>query len=98
MSQRAAAVHRIVMPDPGDASGLAGLIDGGLLDPAAIVCIMGKTPGNGLTNDHTREFATRSVAALLAQRLGQSEDAVRDRILLLFSGGTEGLLAPHLLV
>src|SRR5258706_9432784 len=98
MTVRAAAVHRIPMPDPGDASRLAALIGAGVLDPAAIVCIMGKTPGNGLTNDHTREFATRSVAEVLAQRLGQSDEAVRARVLLLFSGGTEGFLAPHLLV
>lgn len=98
MISRAAAVHRIAMPDPGDAAGLSKLIDDGVLDPAAIVCVMGKSPGNGLTNDHTREFATRTVAELLAQRLGQSATAVRERVLLLFSGGTEGFLAPHLLV
>ncbi|MBV8166056.1 MAG: ring-opening amidohydrolase, partial [Alphaproteobacteria bacterium] len=98
MSTRAAAVHRIAMPDPGDASGLAALIDDGVLDPRAIVCVMGKTPGNGLTNDHTREFATRSVADLLGQCLGEPVETVRERVLLLFSGGTEGLLAPHLLV
>src|SRR3954470_2653660 len=98
MSFRAAAVHRIAMPDPGDAAGLAALIDAGVLDPAAIVCVMGKSPGNGLTNDHTREFATRSVADVLAQRLRVSSEAVRARVQLLFSGGTEGFLAPHLLV
>ena len=86
------------MPDPGDASALARLIDAGAIDPAGVACIMGKTPGNGLTNDHTREFATRTVADLLAARLGVGADAVRARVLLLFSGGTEGLLAPHLLV
>jgi cyanuric acid amidohydrolase len=98
MEFRMAEVHRIAMPDPGDASGLAALIDAGALDPASIIAILGKTPGNGLTNDHTREFATRTVAGLLASRLGVTEDDVRSRILLLFSGGTEGMLAPHLLV
>jgi cyanuric acid amidohydrolase len=98
MKIRTAELHRIAMPDPGDASGLAALIDEGALDPATIVAILGKTPGNGLTNDHTREFATRTVASLLAARLGLTEDDVRSRILLLFSGGTEGMLAPHLLV
>jgi len=98
MAMRTASVHRVAMPDPGDASGLDGLFAAGLLDPAAVVCIMGKTPGNGLTNDHTRELAARSVAAVLAARLGIDADAVRARVMLLFSGGTEGLLAPHLLV
>ncbi|MEJ0069283.1 MAG: ring-opening amidohydrolase [Pseudomonadota bacterium] len=98
MATRTAAVHRVAMPDPGDASGLVRLIETGVIDPAAVVCIMAKTPGNGLTNDHTREFATRTVADALAQKLGVAAAAVRDRVLLLFSGGTEGFLAPHLLV
>lgn len=98
METRSASVHRVAMPDPGDASGLLGLIDAGTVDPAAIVAILGKTAGNGLTNDHTREFATRSVADALAARLGVTQAVVRERVQLLFSGGTEGLLAPHLLV
>jgi cyanuric acid amidohydrolase len=98
MATRSAAVHRVAMPDPGDGSGLAALLDAGALDARAIVCVMGKTPGNGLTNDHTREFATRTVAAVLAPRLGIGVDDVRARVMLLFSGGTEGILAPHLLV
>src|SRR5258708_6627401 len=98
MSLRSASVHRVAMPDPGDASGLAALIADRALDPRDIVCVLGKTPGNGLTNDHTREFATRTVADALAAPLGIDAAAVRARVLLLFSGGTEGLLAPHLLV
>ena len=35
MSIRAAAVHRIAMPDPGDAAGLAALIDAGVQADAA---------------------------------------------------------------
>lgn len=95
---RTARVHRVPMPDPGDAGPLAALIDAGTIDPARIVAVMGKTPGNGLTNDHTREFATVTVAAELGRRLGVAPAEVRARVLFVLSGGTEGMNAPHLLV
>ncbi|NYZ15523.1 ring-opening amidohydrolase [Azospirillum sp. RWY-5-1] len=95
---RTARVHRVPMPDPGDCGALAALIDAGTIDPARIVAVMGKTPGNGLTNDHTREFATVTVAGELARRLGVAPAEVRARVLFVLSGGTEGMNAPHLLV
>lgn len=95
---RTALVHRVPMPDPGDPGPLAALIENGTIDPTRIVAVMGKTPGNGLTNDHTREFATVIIAGELARRLGVTPEVVRGRVLFVLSGGTEGMNAPHLLV
>ncbi len=86
------------MAGPGDVSGIARLIDGGALDPREIVAIMGKTEGNGCVNDFTREYATAALAGCLAQRLQLSAAEVERRIAFVMSGGTEGVLSPHMTV
>jgi cyanuric acid amidohydrolase len=91
-------VFRISTRGPGDASGLAALIDAGALDPAHIVAILGKTEGNGGVNDFTREFAHHIVRELLATRLQTTAADIDARIAIVMSGGTEGVLSPHLTV
>src|SRR5688572_22151670 len=91
-------VFRIPMSGPADVSGLARLIDTGALDPRSIVAIMGKTEGNGCVNDFTREYATSALAALLGARLELTPHAVEQRIAFVMSGGTEGVLSPHITV
>jgi len=88
-------VHRFTLSDPGDVSPLAAAIDRGDLDPATIVAVIGKTPGNGLVNDYTRGYLTQSLALLIAERTGQTRHAVVERVPFIFSGGTEGVLTPH---
>ncbi len=86
------------MAGPGDVSGIVRLIDDGALDPRAIVAIMGKTEGNGCVNDFTREYATAALAGCLAQRLALTTAEVEQRIAFVMSGGTEGVLSPHMTV
>lgn len=69
------------------------MIDQGLLDPAGIVAILGKTGGNGCVNDFTRAFAVQAFAAMLAYRLGTTPQAVLHRLFMMMSGGTEGKLS-----
>ena len=88
-------VHKVDMASPSDVSGLAGLIDAGVLDPATIIALIGKTEGNGGANDFTRGFATLSYQLLLAQHLGVSPEEIGKRIAFVWSGGTEGVLSPH---
>ncbi len=95
---RQALVHRLPAAHPGDVAPLAALIDSGALDPAGIVAILGKTEGNGCVNDFTRAFAVQSLAAMLAQRLGTTPEAVLQKVAMVMSGGTEGGLSPHWLV
>ncbi|MCB1495449.1 MAG: ring-opening amidohydrolase [Bauldia sp.] len=90
-----ADVHRFSLSDPGDVSGLRAAIEAGRIDPATIVAVIGKTPGNGLVNDYTRGYLTLSLALLIGETTGETPDAVRARVPFVFSGGTEGVLSPH---
>lgn len=53
-------------------------------------CVLGKTEGNGCVNDFTRAYASSAVAAALGDRHGDAS--------IIMSGGTEGVLTPHLLL
>lgn len=88
-------VHRVLMNNPSDVSGLERLIEAGTVDPKEIVALIGKTEGNGGANDFTRAFATLSFCLMLARRMGVSAEEVGKRIAFVWSGGTEGVLSPH---
>lgn len=91
-------VFRIPTRGPGDVSGLLKLIDAGTIDPASILAILGKTEGNGGVNDFTREYAVAALCAALAPRVGLTPHGVEETIAFVMSGGTEGVLSPHLTV
>lgn len=98
MNARNVDVFRVAMRGPGDVSGLMDLIEKGELDPGAIVAILGKTEGNGGVNDFTREYATWALCAALSPYLCLSPREIEERIAFVMSGGTEGVLSPHLTV
>ncbi len=91
-------VFRVACSGPGDLRGVQALVDRGVLVPADIVAVMGKTEGNGCVNDHTRDFAATSWCHFLAPQLGCSPAQVAARVALVMSGGTEGVLSPHFTV
>jgi len=91
-------VHRLPTAAPDDVSGLAALLDAGTVDPADVIAVLGKTEGNGCVNDFTRGFATTSYAGLLAARLGTPVAEVEQRVQFIMSGGTEGIMTPHVSV
>jgi cyanuric acid amidohydrolase len=91
-------VFRIPTRGPGDVSGLTALIESGRLDPSSIIAVLGKTEGNGGVNDFTREYAVAALCAALSPRLGLDPCAVEEKIAFVMSGGTEGVLSPHLTV
>jgi cyanuric acid amidohydrolase len=91
-------VFRIATNGPGDVSGLLSMIESGKIDPKAIVAILGKTEGNGGVNDFTREYAVSALCTALAPRLALTPDGVEQRIAFVMSGGTEGVLSPHITV
>jgi len=97
---RTSSVDVVLIPTrgPGDVSGLINLIEAGKIEPASILAILGKTEGNGGVNDFTREFAVSALSAALAPRLGLTPHQVEQRIAFVMSGGTEGVLSPHLTV
>lgn len=91
-------VHRVGCSGPGDLRQVRTLVDSGELDPADIVAVMGKTEGNGCVNDHTRDFAATSWCHFLSPYLGCTPAEVAQRVALVMSGGTEGVLSPHFTV
>lgn len=90
--------QRLMTAGPGDVSGLRALLDQGWIRADEIVAVLGKTEGNGGRNDFTRELAVGSVLRLLAEHTGASVAALEQRVVLSFSGGTEGVASPHMVV
>jgi cyanuric acid amidohydrolase len=93
-----ANVFRIPTTGPGDVSGLLALIDSGQVAAREIVAVLGKTEGNGGVNDFTREYAVAALREALAPHLDLAPRAVEARIAFVMSGGTEGVLSPHITV
>jgi cyanuric acid amidohydrolase len=91
-------VKRIPTKGPGDVSGLVQLIEAGHIDPAEILAVLGKTEGNGGVNDFTREYAVAALSGALAPYLELAPQGVEERIAFVMSGGTEGVLSPHITV
>jgi cyanuric acid amidohydrolase len=86
------------MSAPDDLSGLAAALESGGIDARQIVALWCKTEGNGLRNDWTRAYADLVLRTALARRLGTDADSLRERIPILVSGGSEGVVSPHLVV
>jgi cyanuric acid amidohydrolase len=100
MSMRRISVDVVRVPTkgPGDVSGLMRLIENGTIAPSSIIAVLGKTEGNGGVNDFTREYAVAALCEALSPHLGVPPHAVEGKIAFVMSGGTEGVLSPHLTV
>src|ERR1700681_3994164 len=98
MRMTSVGVVRIATKSPSDVSGLLSSIEAGKIDPRSILAILGKTEGNGGVNDFTREYAVSALSAALAPHIGMPPRNVEQRIAFVMSGGTEGVLSPHLTV
>ena len=98
MRTTSVGVFKVATRGPGDVSGLMSLIGSGAIDPASILAILGKTEGNGGVNDFTREYAVAALCTALAPKLGLTPHEVEQRIAFVMSGGTEGVLSPHITV
>ena len=98
MQRNSFDVIRIPTSGPGDVSGLMALVDSGALKPSSILAVLGKTEGNGGVNDFTREYAVAALCNALAPRLALTPRAVESKIAFVMSGGTEGVLSPHMTV
>lgn len=87
-------VRKVAIERVTDASGLAELIDDGIVDADRVHAVIGKTEGNGGVNDYTRILADRAFRDVLLAKGTRDRDAVT-RIPLVWSGGTDGVLSPH---
>ena len=91
-------VFRIATSSPDDVSGLKRLIDDKTIKAEEIIAILGKTEGNGCVNDYTRGFSNMALSYYLAGELNSSAEEVQKQVALIMSGGTEGVMSPHLTV
>ncbi|MFL6131413.1 MAG: ring-opening amidohydrolase [Nocardioidaceae bacterium] len=87
-------VRKVPIMNVSDASGLADLIDEGVLDADRVVAVIGKTEGNGGVNDYTRIIADRAFREVLVEKGTRSVEDVR-QVPIVWSGGTDGVLSPH---
>ena len=87
-------VRKVPLRHVSDASGLADLIDEGVIEADRVVAVVGKTEGNGGVNDYTRIIADRAFRDALAVKGGRSPAEVR-QVPIVWSGGTDGVLSPH---
>src|SRR5689334_14601014 len=87
-------VHKVAIESVSDASGLAELIDAGIVEADRVVAVIGKTEGNGGVNDYTRIIADRAFREVLMARGTRDRDAVM-QVPIVWSGGTDGVLSPH---
>src|ERR1700687_1540439 len=100
MTMRTTSVDVVLIPTrgPGDVSGLMNPIDTGKIAPTSILAILGKTEGNGGVNDFTREYSVSALCVALAPYFGLPPNRMEERIAFVMSGGTEGVLSPHITV
>ncbi|OPY94996.1 cyanuric acid amidohydrolase [Bradyrhizobium sacchari] len=98
MRTTSVGIFKVATTGPGDVSGLMAMIGSGAIDPKSILAILGKTEGNGGVNDFTREYAVAALCTALAPQLGLTPYEVERRIAFVMSGGTEGVLSPHITV
>ncbi len=87
-------VRKVPIQHVSDASGLADLIDAGILEADRVVAVIGKTEGNGGVNDYTRILADRAFREVLEDRGSRSADQVK-QVPIVWSGGTDGVISPH---
>lgn len=90
--------RKILTSGPADVRELTRLIDEGVIIPAEVMCIIGKTEGNGGRNDFTRDLAMMAFEELFSERLGITREEVVERIIFSLSGGCEGVVSPHIIV
>ena len=87
-------VRKVVLESVNDASGLAALIDQGVLAADEVIAVVGKTEGNGGVNDFTRLLADGAFRKVLLDKGSRPVSEVA-QIPMVWSGGTDGILCPH---
>lgn len=91
-------VYTLETDAPDDTSEFERLLNAGEINPHNVIGVLGKTEGNGCVNDFSRGLATMAYERALAPHLGVEPFAVEDHVALIMSGGTEGVMTPHVTV
>jgi len=87
-------VAKVVLKSVQDASGLAECIAKGQFTADEVIAVIGKTEGNGGVNDFTRILSDQAFRVVLTQK-GTRDAAAVKAIPMVWSGGCDGVIAPH---
>jgi len=87
-------VRKVPIKHVSDASGLAELIDAGVLEADRVIAVIGKTEGNGGVNDYTRIIADRAFREVLVDKGSRTAEEAKE-VPIVWSGGTDGVISPH---
>jgi len=85
---------RFPVSDPGDVSGLVAMLQA--RPDCEVIAVMGKTEGNGCVNDFSRMLASKAYGDVLSA--ARAETVALSPAVRIMSGGTEGVLTPHVTV
>ncbi len=88
-------VHVIPTESPDDMSGIKQLFKSGKIDPKQLLCLLGKTEGNGCVNDFSRGLATMAAERAISSHSEFDLHQINKKVMLIMSGGTEGIMTPH---
>ena len=88
-------VRKIPFEFVSDMNGLLAEIENGSFTADEIIGVIGKTEGNGGVNDFSRILADRVFRDFLNTH-GTRSPAEIDRMPIVWSGGTDGVIAPHM--
>ena len=78
-----------------DTDGMLAEIESGAFTADEIIAVVGKTEGNGGVNDFSRILADRVLRDFLAAHGTRTRDEINE-MPIVWSGGTDGVIAPHM--
>lgn len=90
-------VRKIPFEHVQDTSGLEKAIAEGAFRADQIIGLVGKTEGNGGVNDFSRILVDKVIREFLVEHGGHTEESAL-QIPLAWSGGTDGVISPHMTV
>lgn len=92
------SVFKISMDGPEDLKEFKKLVSEEKIKLDEVVAVLGKTEGNGCVNDFTRGYCTEVYSSYIAKELNLTQSEVKQKIAFVMSGGTEGVMSPHITV
>jgi ring-opening amidohydrolase-like protein len=87
-------VVKFELASPQDVSGLEACIRSGRFSADSVVALIGKTEGNGGVNDFSRALADLTYREALRKAGTRNREAIA-AIPMVWSGGCDGVIAPH---
>jgi len=93
----AVCVAKFELAHPQDTSGLSAWFRSGAISPDQVVAMIGKTEGNGGVNDFSRALADQAFRRVLRKDGTRAKEQIAG-VPMVWSGGCDGVIAPHVVV